>query len=91
MKLEGKSLKWNFIRYVVPAIGSQWIFSLYTMIDGLFVAWGVSETALAAVNLSSPFVTGMFAISLTFAVGTSTIVALLFGQKKHQKANEVFS
>ena len=91
MKLEGKSLKRDFFKYIMPAVVSQWVFALYTMVDGMFVARGVSETALAAVNLSSPFVTVMFALSLMFAVGTSTIVALLFGEKKIQEAKEVFS
>lgn len=91
MRLEGKSLKRDFFKYILPAVASQWVFALYTMVDGMFVARGVSETALAAVNIASPFVTGMFALSLTFAVGTSTIVALLFGQKKIQEAREVFS
>lgn len=91
MKLEGKSLKHDFFKFIIPAVISQWVFALYTMVDGMFVARGVSETALAAVNISSPFVTGMFAISLTFAVGTSTIVALLFGEQKIREAKEVFS
>lgn len=91
MKLEGSSLKRDFFRFILPAVASQWVFALYTMVDGMFVARGVSETALAAVNIASPFVTGMFALSLTFAVGTSTIVALLFGQKKIREAREVFS
>lgn len=91
MKLEGKSLKYDFFKFILPAVASQWVFALYTMVDGMFVARGVSETALAAVNIASPFVTGMFALSITFAVGTSTIVALLFGQKKIKEAKEVFS
>lgn len=91
MKLEGKSLKRDFFKFILPAVASQWVFALYTMVDGMFVARGVSETALAAVNISSPFVTGMFALSLTFAVGTSTIVALMFGQNKIKEAREVFS
>lgn len=91
MSLEGKSLKKDFLRFILPAVVSQWVFALYTMVDGMFVARGVSETALASVNISSPFVTGMFALSLMFAVGTSTIVALLFGEERLQEAREVFS
>ena len=91
MKLEGKSLKRDFFKFIFPAIAAQWVFALYTLVDGMFVARGVSETALAAVNISSPFISALFALSLTFAVGTSTIVAILFGTKKVKKANEVFS
>ena len=38
MKLEGKSLKSDFLRFIIPSIIAQWVFSLYTMVDGIFVA-----------------------------------------------------
>ena len=88
MKLEGKSLKSDFLRFIIPSIIAQWVFSLYTMVDGIFVARGVSEVALTAVNISMPFTTGLFSISILFAVGNSTIVAILLGQgEKEQKSS----
>ena len=54
MRLEGKSLKSDFLRFIIPSIIAQWVFSLYTMVDGIFVARGVSEVALTAVNISMP-------------------------------------
>ena len=45
----------KFCRFVIPSIISMWIFALYTMVDGIFVARGVGEYALAAVNLSMPY------------------------------------
>ena len=91
MKLEGKSLKSDFLRFIIPSIIAQWVFSLYTMVDGIFVARGVSEVALTAVNISMPFTTGLFSVSILFAVGNSTIVAIFLGQGEKQKANEVFT
>ena len=91
MRLEGKSLKSDFLKFIIPSIIAQWVFTLYTMIDGIFVAKGVSETALTAVNISFPFVAGLFSISILFAVGTSTVVAILFGEKNEKRANEVFT
>lgn len=91
MRLEGKSLKSDFLRFVIPSIIAQWVFSLYTMVDGIFVARGVSETALTAVNISMPFSVGMFSISILFAVGNSTIVAILLGKGKKKEANQVFT
>ena len=58
MRLEGKSLKSDFLRFIIPSIIAQWVFSLYTMVDGIFVARGVSEVALTAVNISMPFTGG---------------------------------
>ncbi|MEF9940906.1 MAG: MATE family efflux transporter [Lachnospiraceae bacterium] len=91
MKIEGKSLKSDFLRFIIPSIIAQWVFTLYTMVDGLFVAKGVSEMALTAVNISFPFVAGLFSISILFAVGTSTVVAILMGENKLKRANEVFT
>ena len=88
MRLEGKSLKSDFLRFIIPSIIAQWVFSLYTMVDGIFVARGVSEVALTAVNISMPFTTGLFSISILFAVGNSTIVAIRLGQgEKEQKSS----
>lgn len=91
MKLEGKSLKSDFLRFIIPSIIAQWVFTLYTMIDGIFVARGVSELALTAVNISMPFTMGLFSISILFAVGTSTIVAILLGKGERKRADEVFT
>ncbi len=91
MRLEGKSLRSDFLKFIIPSIVAQWVFTLYTMIDGIFVAKGVSETALTAVNISFPFVAALFSVSILFAVGTSTVVAILLGEKKEKKANEVFT
>ena len=70
---------------------AQWVYALYTMIDGLFVARGVSELALSGVNIAMPFVTLLFSVALMFAVGSSTVIAILLGQKNETQAKEVFT
>ena len=79
MRLEGKSLKSDFLRFIIPSIIAQWVFSLYTMVDGIFVARGVSEVALTAVNISMPFTTGCFPSLSCLRWEISTIVAILSG------------
>ena len=64
-------------------------FSLYTLVDGIFVAKGVGETALAAVNLSSPYNSVMFAAGLLLAVGMSTTIAIRLGNGKHHEASSL--
>lgn len=91
MKLEGKSLKGDFFRFIIPSIIAQWVFSLYTMVDGIFVARGVSEVALTAVNISMPFSVGLFSVSILFAVGNSTVVAIYLGQGEKEKADRAFA
>jgi len=54
----------KFFKFTIPSIVSMWIFSLYTMVDGIFVAHGVGSHALGAVNLSMPFVSLIFTIGI---------------------------
>ena len=65
--------------------------ALYNMVDGIFVARGVGETALTAVNLSNPFLQLMFSVSLLFAVGASTVTAILLGRGERRQASQVFT
>ncbi|WP_330369347.1 MATE family efflux transporter [Metaclostridioides mangenotii] len=78
---ENISLKKKFIRYLGPSVVSMWVFSLYTMVDGIFVSKGVGELALASVNISMPFINFIFAVSLLFSTGASTVIAVLLGKK----------
>ena len=91
MQLRECYLKQDFLRFMLASMAAQWVFALYTMVDGIFVAKGVSELALSAVNLASPYVNFLFSISLLFAVGVSTIAAMYMGQGKFNEANRAFS
>ena len=85
------SLKKKFFKYLFPSVTAMWIFSLYTMVDGIFVSRGVSEIALAAVNISMPFINFIFAISMLFSTGASTIISIYLGKNDLKKANEIFT
>lgn len=67
------------------------VFSLYSIVDGLFVARGLGEYAMSAVNLATPYVSGMFSIAVLFAVGSSTVISIYLAQGKRDEANRLFS
>lgn len=81
----------KFCRFVIPSIISMWIFALYTMVDGIFVARGVGEYALAAVNLSMPYTIFIFSLGLMMATGTSTLIAIFLGEGKEEEARNTFN
>lgn len=91
MNLNPKNLKKDFLKFVFASVMAQWVFALYTAVDGLFVARGVSEVALAAVNIALPFTNLLFSVSLMFAAGTSTVVSMYMGQGRQDKANQAAS
>jgi len=84
-------MKKKFLKYVIPSVLAMWIYSLYTMVDGIFIAKGVGEIALAAVNISMPYVNATFAIAILFAVGTSTIASIHLGNKESKEASKIFT
>lgn len=84
-------MKKTFFKYVIPSILSMWVYAIYTIVDGIFVAKGVGEYAFAAIDLSMPIINTIFAISIMFAIGTSTIVAIYIGEDNVKRAKEVFT
>lgn len=86
-----KQLRHNLARYILPSIGAMIFFSLYTMVDGMFVGKGVGPHALASVNLSMPYINMIFAFALMIAVGASTRITYYFGKKSIHEGNVIFS
>ena len=89
--LNKRSLLSQFLHFSAATVASLMVFSLYSIVDGLFVAKGVGEYAMSAVNLAVPFTNVMFSIAVLFAVGTSTIIAIYLGQGSRENANSLFS
>ena len=85
------SLHRKFFHFVIPSIISMWIYALYTMVDGVFVAAGVGEHALAAVNLSLPYVNTLFSLGLLFAAGTSALISMALGRGERETACRYFN
>lgn len=81
----------QYLRFVIPSICSMIIFNLYTLVDGIFVAHFVGDTALASINVASPYVTTMFSVGVLFAVGSSTVTSIYRGANEEEKMHKVFS
>lgn len=86
-----KSIRKKFFSFVIPSVISMWVFTIYTMVDGMFVARGVGEKALAAVNISMPLINITFGLGILFAVGASTKASIFKGKGKMAEANQVFT
>lgn len=91
MNLDPRNLKTDYMRFMIASVMAQWVFALYSAVDGMFVARGVSEVALSAVNIASPFINFLFSVSLLFAAGTSTVAAIYMGRGEKEKADTVVS
>lgn len=86
-----KNMRATFLKYLLPSVAAMWVFSIYTMVDGIFVGRYVGAKALAAINLSMPIVNLIFAVSLMIAIGSSTMISINLGKKNSKEANSLFT
>ena len=89
--LSSGDLRRDYRRFAVPSVMGLAVFSLYSMVDGVFVGRLVGPEALAAVNLSAPFMNLMFALAVTLAVGAGTLIATALGEGSAARARTLFS
>ena len=81
----------SLLRFAMPTIIMTVFMSLYTTVDGLFVANFVSADALAGLNLVIPGVSAMVAISVLFNAGGSLVISRKLGEGKPEEAREDLS
>ena len=65
--------------------------SLYSVVDGLFIANFSNNSAFAAVNLIFPFVMVVGSIGFMLGTGGTALVSKYLGEKNQDKANKTFS
>ena len=85
------SLLKEFTSLAVPTILSGWVYTVYTLIDGIFIGRYVGEQALAALNLVVPLLYVPYALSVMVGVGGATLIARLLGEARHAEARRAFS
>lgn len=90
-KLSGFYSTRQLCRFSWPTIVSLVAMSLYSMVDGAFVARLVGTDALSAVNLFFPAVSVYFAAGIMLATGASAIVARQLGEGRGREARGNFT
>ena len=81
----------KLLRFTLPSIIMMVFTSIYCVVDGFFVSNYAGKTQFAAVNLIMPFLMIFGAVGFMIGTGGSALVSMKLGQKKPEKANEIFS
>lgn len=90
MKYEKTVFK-TILRYAIPSVVSMWVFTLYTMVDGIFIGKYVGALGLAGVNITMPLINLTFAIGIMIAIGSSTMIAIHYGEGDWTAGNKIFT
>lgn len=80
-----------FYRYATTNVISVSFFSIYTIVDGIFVGKYLGSDSLAALGLVMPFVMISFALSDMIAIGSSVQITIKLALGKFKEANHIFS
>jgi Na+-driven multidrug efflux pump len=89
--ISNKKLLKEFLALALPTVLSGLLYTLYTIIDGIFIGRYLGAQALAALNLLVPLLYLPYAASLMVGVGGATLVARLMGEGKTREARRVFT
>ncbi|GAB3628667.1 multidrug transporter MatE [Pandoraea terrae] len=81
----------QYVALAVPTILSGWVYTVYTLIDGIFIGRYVGQQALAALNLVVPLLYVPYAFSVMIGVGGATLISRLLGQNREAEARQVFA
>lgn len=81
----------RLIGFTYPTIGVLVIMSVYSVVDGFFVANFVSTSAFAAVNFVMPVLLLLGYVGLLFGEGGGALIGKTLGEKNSAKANRIFS
>ena len=80
-----------FLKYAVPSVISSIIFSIYIVIDGIFVGQVVGSKGLAAINIAMPIFSTALALGIMVSVGGNTVTSIELGGGKEDEARKSFS
>ena len=81
----------SLLVFAMPTIIMMIFMSLYTMVDGIFVANFVSADALAGLNLVIPALNVLASLAVLISTGGSVVISRKLGEGKDQEARENFS
>ena len=90
-KTADKGLVGTFIHYVSKNVLGMLGFSLYILADTFFVAQGVGETGLTALNIAIPVYSFAYAIGLMLGMGGGTRFAILKASGEAERKSRVFT
>ena len=86
IELAGHYSHRRILRSVLPSIGMVLVTSIYSIVDGFFVANFAGKTGFAAINLTFPAIMMIGSLGLMIGTGGAALVAKIKGEGYPEKA-----
>lgn len=79
-----------FFHYLIPAVCSTLVTSVYLLVDTLIIGQGVGALGISALNIFMPFFLLFNGIGLLFGIGSGILISAEDGMGNKKKANQYF-
>ena len=80
-----------FFHYLIPAVCSTLVTSVYLLVDTLIIGQGVGALGISALNIFMPFFLLFNGIGLLFGIGSGILISSEDGMGNKKKANQYFA
>lgn len=81
----------SLLRFSLPTMAMMLLMSLYSMVDGFFVAQFVGTDAFSSVNIIIPATFAVLGVGIMLGTGGSAVIARKLGEKREKEARQDFS
>ena len=81
----------KLIRFTFPSVMMMIFMSVYSIVDGLFVANFAGDIPFKAINLVIPYIMILTTLGLMLGSGGTAIIANARGEGNDERANKLFS
>lgn len=88
-RLGQESIHRLVLRFAATTLAALLLHSVYTLLDALFVSWGVGVDAMGGVSIIFPFTVLQGAISTAVGSGAASLVSRKLGEGKPAEAGEI--
>lgn len=89
-KLGTESIMKLIFIYSIPSAIGMIANAIYNIVDRIFIGKFVGENALAGLTISFPIMMLFLALAVLIGVGGSALIAIKFGEKNYDQANQIF-
>lgn len=91
MDLLKDQIKKIYFKFLIPALGSAMVVSIYTLTDAIVIGQGIGSDAIAALSLTTPLLCILMSTGILFGVGGTVHMNICRGMGDKQKALEYFT
>ena len=82
---------WSLIKFTLPSMLMMVVFSMYSVVDGMFISKFVGTDALAGLNIIFPVTNILVAIIIMVAHGGNAVISKYMGEGNDERARQVFT